>query len=85
MIVEGQVRVTPQGAFDIVRRVSGLRECGGGDTGHRCTRLDHARTVADELRSGVLSGALTGGEADELLSRLRVLVDQALDLTPQPG
>jgi hypothetical protein len=44
-----------------------------------------ARTVADELRSGVRSGALTGGEADELLSRLRVLVDQALDLTPQPG
>ena len=42
-----------------------------------------ARTVADELRSGVESGALTWGEADQLLARLRVLVDQALDLTPQ--
>jgi hypothetical protein len=44
-----------------------------------------ARTVADELRSGVSSGALTWGEADELLARLRVLVDQALDLAPQLG
>jgi hypothetical protein len=38
-----------------------------------------ARTVAAELRSGVESGALTWGEAEELLSRLRVLVDQALE------
>jgi hypothetical protein len=44
-----------------------------------------ARTAADELRSGVQSGALTWGEADELLSRLRVLIDQALDLTPHLG
>ena len=42
-----------------------------------------ARTVAEEIRSGVRSGALTWGEADQLLARLRVLVDQALDLTPQ--
>lgn len=39
-----------------------------------------ARTVAAEIRSGVHSGALTWGEADQLLARLRVLVDQALDL-----
>jgi hypothetical protein len=38
-----------------------------------------ARTVAAELRSGVQSGALTWSEADQLLSRLRVLVDQALE------
>ena len=38
-----------------------------------------SRTVATELRSGVQSGALTWGEADQLLSRLRVLVDQALE------
>lgn len=44
-----------------------------------------SRTVADEIRSGVQSGALTWGEADELLARLRVLVDQALDLAPQFG
>ncbi len=43
-----------------------------------------ARTVADEVRSGVHSGALTWGEADQLLARLRILVDQALDLSPQP-
>jgi len=42
-----------------------------------------ARTVAEEIRSGVRSGALTWGEADQLLARLRVLVDQALDLAPQ--
>lgn len=41
-----------------------------------------ARTVAEELRSGVQSGALTWGEAEQLLARLRVLVDQGLDLTP---
>jgi hypothetical protein len=38
-----------------------------------------ARTVAAELRSGVQTGALTRGEADQLMSRLRVLVDQALE------
>jgi hypothetical protein len=43
------------------------------------------RTIADELRTGVRTGALTWGEAEELLARLRVLVDQALDLQPQPG
>jgi hypothetical protein len=42
-----------------------------------------ARTVAEEIRTGVHSGALTWGEADQLLARLRVLVDQALDLAPQ--
>lgn len=41
-----------------------------------------ARTVAEEIRSGVRSGALNWAEADELLARLRVLVDQALDLRP---
>jgi hypothetical protein len=44
-----------------------------------------SRTVAEEIRSGVRSGALTWGEADQLLARLRVLVDQALDLSPQFG
>ena len=43
-----------------------------------------ARTVADEIRHGVQSGALTWGEADQLLARMRVLLEQALDLTPQP-
>jgi hypothetical protein len=37
-----------------------------------------ARTVAAELRSGVQTGTLTMAEAEQLLSRLRVLVDQAL-------
>jgi hypothetical protein len=41
-----------------------------------------ARTVAQEIRSGVRSGAITIGEAEELLARLRVLVDQALDMAP---
>jgi hypothetical protein len=44
-----------------------------------------ARTVADELRAGVASGALNWSEAEQLLSRLRVLVDQGLDRTPQFG
>jgi hypothetical protein len=39
-----------------------------------------ARTVAEEIRSGVRTGALTAGEAEELLARLRVVVDQALDM-----
>lgn len=43
-----------------------------------------ARTVAEEIRSGVQSGALTWGEADQLLARMRVLLEQALDLAPQP-
>lgn len=43
-----------------------------------------ARTVAEEIRSGVQSGALTWGEADQLLARMRVLVEQALDLGLQP-
>jgi hypothetical protein len=42
-----------------------------------------ARTVAEELHAGVASGALTWSEAEQLLSRLRVLVDQGLELTPQ--
>jgi len=37
-----------------------------------------ARTVAAELRSGVRRRADLG-EAEQLLSRLRVLVDQALE------
>jgi hypothetical protein len=44
-----------------------------------------ARTIAEELRHGVASGALTWGEADELLARLRTVIDQAIDLTPLPG
>lgn len=44
-----------------------------------------ARTVAEELRHGVATGALTWGEADELLARLRIVIDQAIDLTPLPG
>lgn len=38
-----------------------------------------ARTVADEIRRGIRSGVLTWAEADELLARLRVVVDQALE------
>jgi hypothetical protein len=41
-----------------------------------------SRTVAEEIRSGIRSGALTAGEAEELLARLRVIVDQALDMAP---
>lgn len=41
--------------------------------------------MAEELRNGVASGALTWGEADELLARLRTVLDQAIDLTPVPG
>lgn len=44
-----------------------------------------ARTLAEEIRSGVRSGALTRGEAEQLLARLEMVVDQALDLTPQPA
>lgn len=44
-----------------------------------------ARIAAEEIRAGVHSGALTWGEADQLLARLRVLVDQALELAPQFG
>lgn len=44
-----------------------------------------ARTVAEEIRSGVRSGALTWGEADVLLARLRILVDQALEPAYQFG
>lgn len=44
-----------------------------------------ARTIAEELRHGVATGALTWGEADELLARLRIVIDQAIDLTPLPG
>lgn len=49
--------------------------------------VQFARTVAQEIRSGVRSGAITVGEAEELLTRLRVLVDQALDSAPllRPG
>lgn len=43
-----------------------------------------ARTVAAEIRSGVQSGALSWAEADQLLARLRTLVDQALDVVAQP-
>jgi hypothetical protein len=38
-----------------------------------------ARTVAEEIRAGVRAGAITVGEAEELLARLRVLIEQALD------
>jgi hypothetical protein len=36
------------------------------------------RTVAEEIRDGIGSGAITAAEAEELLSRVRVLVDQGL-------
>lgn len=45
--------------------------------------LQFARTIAEEIRSGVRSGALTWAEADELLARMRVLIDQALERAPQ--
>lgn len=44
-----------------------------------------AWTMTEEIRSGVRAGALTWAEGDELLARMHVLVDQALDLTPQYG
>ncbi|GAA4975167.1 hypothetical protein GCM10025792_19060 [Pseudonocardia tropica] len=43
-----------------------------------------ARTIAEELRHGVATGAVTWSEADELLNRLRTVIDQALDVHPQP-
>lgn len=43
-----------------------------------------ARTIAEELRHGVATGAVTWAEADELLARLRIVIDQALDVHPQP-
>lgn len=44
-----------------------------------------ARTVAEEIRAGIRSGVLTAGEAEELLARLLVVVDQALDRYPLPA
>jgi hypothetical protein len=44
-----------------------------------------ACTAAEEIRAGIRSGALTGGEAKELLARLSVVVDQALDRSPLPA
>lgn len=38
-----------------------------------------SRTVAEEIRRGIRSGVLTWAEADELLARLRMVVDQALE------
>jgi hypothetical protein len=52
-----------------------------GDLRHDWS-VHFARTVAEEIRSGVRSGALTWGEADQLLARMRILVDQALDPSP---
>jgi hypothetical protein len=46
---------------------------------------EFARTAAEEIRSGIRSGVLTVGEAEELLARLLVVVDQALDLHPLPA
>ena len=50
---------------------------------HRDARAEwgvhFARTVAEEIRAGARSGAVTVGEAEELLARLRVLIEQALD------
>ncbi|MHA6624084.1 hypothetical protein ACU61A_01620 [Pseudonocardia sichuanensis] len=37
-----------------------------------------ARTVAEEIRAGIGSGAITAAEAEELLARVRVLLDQGL-------
>lgn len=57
---------------------------GDGDGRAEWSR-DFSRTVAEEIRSGVRSGALTWAEADQLLARLRMVVDQALELSPQAG
>lgn len=54
----------------------------GESSAEWCTQF--ARTVAEEIRNGVQSGALTFGEADQLLARMRVLLEQALDLAPLP-
>lgn len=57
--------------------------------GHGEIRADWSkrfgRTVAEEIRTGVRSGALTWAEADELLARLRVLTDQALGHSSVPN
>ena len=44
--------------------------------------MSHCKMTALAL---VATGALTGSEAEELLARLRTVIDQAIDLTPLPG
>ncbi|WP_181781379.1 hypothetical protein [Pseudonocardia pini] len=41
-----------------------------------------ARSVAEEIRGGVATGILTWAEADLLLARLRIVVEQALEPSP---
>jgi len=41
-----------------------------------------ARSVAEEIRAGVASGVLSWAEADLLLARLRIVVEQALEPSP---
>jgi hypothetical protein len=41
-----------------------------------------ARSVAEEIRGGVATGVLSWAEADLLLARLRIVVDQALEPSP---
>jgi hypothetical protein len=41
-----------------------------------------SRAVAEEIRGGVASGVLTWAEADQLLARLRTVVEQALEPSP---
>lgn len=41
-----------------------------------------ARAVAEEIRGGVAAGVLTWAEADLLLARLRIVVEQALEPSP---
>ncbi|MCF7552488.1 MULTISPECIES: hypothetical protein [Pseudonocardia] len=41
-----------------------------------------ARSVAEEIRGGVATGVLSWAEADLLLARLRIVVEQALEPSP---
>ena len=44
-----------------------------------------ARAIAEELRQGVASGAMSRFEADQLLNRMRTVVEQALEPAPILG
>ncbi|MFR9806228.1 hypothetical protein ACL02T_28650 [Pseudonocardia sp. RS010] len=52
----------------------------GGQRHEWSTRF--SRAVAEEIRGGVASGVLTWAEADQLLARLRTVVEQALEPLP---
>jgi hypothetical protein len=78
-VVTRVTRVTPEsGMIDDAPHTVPMTE---GQQRHEwSTRF--ARSVAEEIRSGVASGALTWAEADQLLARLRTVVEQALEPLP---